>query len=131
MATELKLNIVTPEREVFSGQILAITLSAWEGQEGVYPDHDSKLALLRAGVTSIITTEGEKHWVTGRGFAEMDGSHVTLLTDSCVEVSAVDKAAAEVDLRDAEAGLAKVDWVSEEAESLRVRQELALAELSA
>jgi len=131
MATELQLNIVTPEREVFSGKILSITLAAWEGQEGVYPDHDSKLALLRAGVTSVITTEGEKRWVTGRGFAEMDGDHVTLLTDSCEDVATVDKTSAEAERKDAEAALAKVDWVSEEAETLRVRQELALARLSA
>ena len=131
MATELQLNIVTPERETFSGKVLSITVSAWGGQEGVYPDHDSKLALLRAGITIVTTTDGDKRWVTGRGFAEMDGDHVTLLTDSCEEASSVDKGAAETDLREAEAALATVDWVSEEAESLRVRQELALARLSA
>jgi len=130
MATELQLNIVTPEREVFSGKILSITLAAWEGQEGVYPDHDSKLALLRAGITSVITSEGERHWVTGRGFAEIGGDHVTLLTDSCEDVSTVDKTAAEEDRKEAEAALAKVDWVSEGAETLRVRQEIALARLS-
>jgi len=131
MATELQLNIVTPEKEVFSGKILSITLSAWDGQEGVYPDHDSKLALLRAGVTIVATTEGDQRWVTGRGFAEMDGDHVTLLTDSCEDAADVDKGAADADLKEAEAALAKVDWVSEEAETLRVRQELALARLSA
>ncbi len=130
MATELQLNIVTPEKAAFSGKVLSVTLTAWEGEEGVYPDHDSKLALLRAGVTVVTTTEGEQRWVTGRGFAEMDGDHVTLLTDSCEEVETVDKAAAADDLKEAEADLAKVDWVTEEAETLRVRQELALARLS-
>ena len=130
MATEIQLEIVTPLKSAFSGKVLQVLLPAWEGQEGVLPDHDAKLALLKGGVCTVMTTEGETRYAIGRGFAEISGERVTLLTDSCVAKADVDTASAAAQLKEVEANLATLDWVSEEANQARVRIETLQAQLS-
>lgn len=102
MAAALKVDIVTPERSVFSGPASEIVLPAWEGQLGVLPDHDALLSLLRAG-TCVVNVQGEgtQRWVIGRGFADIGGDHVTLLTDQAVPVDAIDRGAAQTLLAEA------------------------------
>jgi F-type H+-transporting ATPase subunit epsilon len=131
MATELQLEIVTPESLAFSGMVTQVILPAWDGQEGVYPEHDAKLALLRGGVCTVFTAEGQVHYAVGRGFAEIGGSHVTLLTDSCELAADIDKAQAAAEKTEATASLAAADWTSEQAEALRARIEVAEARTQA
>ena len=131
MATEIQLEIVTPLKSAFSGKALQVILPAWEGQEGVLPDHDAKLALLKGGVCTVVTTEGEIRFAIGRGFAEISGERVTLLTDSCVAKADVNAATVSAQLKEVEAKLATLDWVSEEANQARIRIEALEAQLSA
>lgn len=131
MATEIQLEIVTPMSSAFSGKVLQVILPEWEGQEGIYPDHDAKLALLRGGVCTVITTDGETHYAIGRGFVEVGADRVTVLTDSCDIASSIDKASAQRDLAELEGQLAQVDWVSEDANVLRTRIEVERARVEA
>ena len=129
MATELQLDIVTPSAQVFSGMVTQVIIPAWAGQEGIYPEHDSKLALLRGGVCTVFSAEGEIHYAVGRGFAEIGATRVTLLTDSCEIAVDVDKATAANDKTDLATKLAAADWTSEEAEVLRASLEVAEARI--
>lgn len=131
MATEIQLDIVTPEKGVFSGKVLQVILPAWEGQEGVLPDHDAKLELLRGGVCTVVTSQGDTRYAIGRGFAEVGQDRVTLLCDSCDEASTVDKGAVQTELSELRAKLSTQDWVSEAANSTKVAIELAEAKLEA
>lgn len=101
MATALTVDIVTPERSVFSGAASEVLLPAWEGQLGVLPDHDALLSLLRCGPCEVKVQGATHRWVIGRGFADVGGDHVTLLTDQAVAVEAIDKSAAQQDLANA------------------------------
>jgi len=100
---QLQLDIVTPSQGVYSGPAAEVIIPAWEGQMGVYPQHDALLALLKAGVCTVATPEGTQRYVIGRGFADIGPTTVTLLTDSCQLVSEVDKAQAKADLAEAQA----------------------------
>ena len=100
---QLQLDIVTPSKAVYSGPASEVILPAWEGQMGVYPQHDALLALLRAGVCTVATPEGTTRYVVGRGFADIGPTTVTLLTDSCQVADGVDKAQAQADLAAAQA----------------------------
>lgn len=131
MATEIQLDIVTPLKKAFSGKVLQVVLPAWEGEEGVLPDHDDKLALLRGGVCTVFTPQGERRFAIGRGFAEMGDDHVTLLTDSCVENADIDKAAAQAEVARLDSEIAQLDWVSEKAKVLRAELEVAEARVQA
>lgn len=99
----LQLDIVTPSASVYSGPAAEVIIPAWEGQMGIYPQHDALLALLRAGICTVATPEGTQRYVIGRGFADMGSETVTLLTDSCELASEVDKAQAQADLAAAQA----------------------------
>jgi F-type H+-transporting ATPase subunit epsilon len=103
VANTLQLDIVTPSSSVYSGPAAEVVIPAWEGQMGIYPNHDTLLALLRAGLCTVATPEGTTRYVIGRGFAEMGPDRVTLLTDSCELATEVDKGQAQSDLVEAQA----------------------------
>ena len=130
MAT-LQLDIVTPSASAFSGEVSEVVLPAWEGQMGVYPQHDSLLALLRAGVCRVSAADGVHTYVIGRGFADIGPTNVTLLTDSCELASEVDKAEAATELAEAEKALAAAAFGSEAQNQAQVALELARARLDA
>lgn len=131
MATALQVDLVTPEASVFSGSASEVVLPAWEGEMGIYPDHDALLTLLRAGTCQVTTAQGAQRYVVGRGFAEIGPDRVTILTDSCVALSAVDKAKAGADLAAAEAALAEAEFDTEKYRQAQIAIEHARARLEA
>ncbi len=98
---------------------------------GIYPDHDGILTLLRAGTCEITTLGGVQRFIVGRGFAEVGPNRVTILTDSCVVASKVDKAKAATDLAEAEKAIAEADMDSERQRQAYVAAEHAQARLDA
>ncbi len=106
MADTLQIEIVTPQAAVFSGEASEVLLPAWDGQMGVYPMHDTLLALLRAGSLVVTTASGTLSWVVGRGFADIGPDRVTLLTDSCTATDHLDKADAQKRLTEAQQAIA-------------------------
>lgn len=131
MAAVLRVDIVTPESRVYQGEATEVVLPAWEGELGVYPDHDALLALLRSG-NCLVTGGGEvRRFVIGRGFAEISGTRVTLLTDSCIPVAQVDKAKAKSDLERAEHEMSTLDPGTEKHRQAQILYEHARARLDA
>lgn len=128
----ITVEIVTPEKSVFSGSAKEIILPAWDGELGVYPDHDALLTLLKAGRTIVTTPEGTHRWIIGRGFADVGGDHVTLLTDQAVLVDAVDKAAAATMLAEANASMSNTAEIgTERYKQAQIKAEWAQALLDA
>jgi F-type H+-transporting ATPase subunit epsilon len=127
----IHVDIVTPERLVFSGEARELRAPGWDGEFGILPGHDSYLALLRGGICTLVTSHGEERYIVGRGFAEATSEHVTLLTDSCREASTADKAQAQKDLAAAEAEMTSISSYSEGYPLVKARAELAQAELDA
>ena len=127
----LQVEIVTPERAVYSGKVAEVLLPAWEGQLGVLPDHDTLLSLLKCGVCEVRDGSGVKRWVIGRGFADMGGDHVTVLTDRAVAVESLDKDAARTELAAAMTEIEGGTLSNEAAKQAAVRAEWAQAVLDA
>ncbi|MEZ4319361.1 MAG: ATP synthase F1 subunit epsilon [Myxococcota bacterium] len=131
MATELRVEIVTPESSIFSGAAQEVVLPAWEGQMGVLPDHDALLSLLKSGLCEVIAGGTSRKWVIGRGFADIGTDHVTLLTDRAVPVDQLDKAGASAELAKATAEIDQHPLGSEAQKAAVVRAEWAQAILDA
>ncbi|MBX2796462.1 MAG: ATP synthase F1 subunit epsilon [Myxococcales bacterium] len=129
MASNLQVDIVTPEASAYSGPASEVLLPAWEGEMGIYPEHDALLTLIRAGRCSVTTPEGVKEWIVGRGFAEVSQTRVTILTDSCEEPGNVDRDGATADLKEAEETLATADVASEKWRQAQIAEEHAKARL--
>ncbi len=83
----LKLEIVTPEGQIFSNDIKDVTLPGSEGEFGVYPGHASLVSLLQAGVIDIELVDGEHEVVAiNWGHAKIDENSVTVLADGAVAI---------------------------------------------
>lgn len=130
MAT-LQVDIVTPEKVVFSGPADEIAAPGVGGEFDVLPDHALFLSLLRAGIVTVRTKGATKRFVVGRGFAEAGPDRVVLLTDSCEAAEGVDKAAAQKMLEKADGVIADSAPDSEERLGAEQAAELARARLEA
>ncbi len=83
----LKLEIVTPEGQIFSNDVKDVTLPGSEGEFGVYPGHASLVSLLQAGVIDIELADGKHEIVAiNWGHAKVDENSVTVLADGAVAI---------------------------------------------
>lgn len=107
MAATLQVDIVSAEKQVFSGEAAAIYAPAEAGDVGILPRHAEMLCKLRPGQVRIQTTEGEEQviYVSG-GLLEVQPSIVTILSDTAERANDLDEAAAHEAKQRAEAALA-------------------------
>ena len=121
----LTVDIVTPEKLVFSGPANEVVLPGWEGQFTALEQHELSLALLRCGV---IQAAGNT-FVVGRGFVEVTGDQITILVDHCEDAGTVSASQAQSDYQAAEAALANAQQGSQEWLSATEQLELAQARM--
>ncbi|NOX15066.1 MAG: F0F1 ATP synthase subunit epsilon [Epsilonproteobacteria bacterium] len=83
----LKLEIVTPDGQIYCNDVKTVTLPGSEGEFGVLPRHASLVSLLKAGIIDIELTNGEHELVAvDWGHAEVDEAKVTVLADGAVAI---------------------------------------------
>lgn len=123
---ELQVDIVTPERLVFSGVASEVSAPGWDGEFDILTGHSLYLSLLHGGVLRLTTAQGIKTFVVGRGFAEAGPDRVTILTDRCVAPEDVDKAEAQKMLTAAEEELAVAN-AYDEGPTERIEERLEVA----
>ena len=129
---DLQVDIVTPEKLIFSGRALRVSAPGWNGEFEIQPAHELYLSLLHGGTLTVVTDAGPQRFAIGRGFAEAGPDRVTILTERCVRAGEVDKAAAQATIKAAEDEMLVLNAYDEQAlarieEQLeRARAELAL-----
>jgi F-type H+-transporting ATPase subunit epsilon len=106
MAT-LKLEIVTPDAKVFSGDVDMVTLPGAEGELGVFPQHVPLMTQLVAGEVIVRQGGNELFLAVGDGFVEITGDHINVITDMAILAENIDEAKVEEARRRAEARLAE------------------------
>ena len=87
----LKLEIISPEKIVYSGDVELAVIPGEEGEFGVLPKHSPLVAQLKAGQVQVFSdASGEKlvaaYDIDG-GFAQTDGVTCTILSDEVKEVA--------------------------------------------
>lgn len=101
MAATFELDIVTPERTLYSEPVTSVQLPASGGSIGILAGHAPLLAELAVGEGVIRTASGaEEHLVIAGGFVEVTRDRVTVLADTA-------EFAADIDVDRAEASLAR------------------------
>ena len=88
------LTIVTPQGQVFDGDVDNVVVPGAEGDFGVLEGHEHFLAPVQIGELQI---RGDYFiWAaTAEGFAQVDGERVVLMVDSCELASDIDVARAQ------------------------------------
>jgi F-type H+-transporting ATPase subunit epsilon len=107
MAYTLKLEIVTPEAKVFSGDVEMVTLSGVDGDMGIYPDHMPLMTQLAAGEVLVRQGGGDVALAVGDGFVQVTKDRVAILTDMAIKAEDIDEAKAEAARNKAEERLAQ------------------------
>jgi F-type H+-transporting ATPase subunit epsilon len=108
MADELMLEIVTPEKMAFSGNVEEVTVPGSEGEFGVLRGHASLLSAVDVGELNF-TKEGKKtHYAVSTGYAEVTSSKVTILVETAERSDMIDKDRARRAREIAEGKLAKI-----------------------
>jgi F-type H+-transporting ATPase subunit epsilon len=104
MAT-LKLDIVTPEKMIFSGDVSGVLAWGAEGQLGILPHHAPLMTLLEPGEL-VLQKDGEEESLTiSGGFLEVRPDKVIILADACERAEEIDEARAEAAKRRAQEAL--------------------------
>jgi F-type H+-transporting ATPase subunit epsilon len=88
---EIQLNIVTPEKTVYSGSVLRVRAPGSEGGFGVLPGHTPLLAALSIGEISFVEADSTAVRLTASGgFAEVQPERVTILAESAERIEEID-----------------------------------------
>ena len=100
----INLTIVTPEGRAFQGEVKSVVLPGVEGDFGVLEGHEPFLTALQVGAVEI--DDGEPRYAAvGSGFAEIDGSNVTVMVSSFEDAGEIDVEGAEQARERAQAAL--------------------------
>lgn len=96
MAITVQCEIVSAEKEIFSGLVEMLIAHGALGDLGVGPGHAPLLTRLNPGPVRVIRQNGEEevYYVSG-GMLEVQPNVVTVLADTAVRADDVDEAAAE------------------------------------
>ena len=96
MAMTIHVDIVSAEKEIFSGPAEMVFASAVMGEVGILPRHAPLLTQLRPGQVRIKTPSGEEEffYVSG-GMLEVQPHVVTVLADTAERAKDLDEAAAQ------------------------------------
>jgi F-type H+-transporting ATPase subunit epsilon len=95
MAMTIQCDIVSAEREIFSGVVEMVITTGSVGEVGIAYGHAPLLTGIKPGPVRLIKQGGaeEIYFVSG-GFLEVQPYHVTVLADTALRADDMDEAAA-------------------------------------
>ena len=128
MAT-IKLDVVTAEALVFSGEVDELVGPGPEGQLGILPHHAPLMTMLAPGELLIKQSAGEQYLAVSGGFMEVRPDHIIVLADAAERAEEISIARAEEAKRRAEEALEKEPAASDAAAQAEAALKRALIRL--
>ncbi len=80
----MTVDIITPDRKVFSGAATAVTFPGSEGQFQVLNDHAPLVSTLAKGQVIVQTTSGQQTFTVDGGVVEVLQNKVLLLAEAVI-----------------------------------------------
>ena len=81
---KFRLEVISPERIFYSGEVEMLELTTTEGEIGIYADHIPLTTIIAPGVMTITETGSQlKQAAVLEGFMEITQEKVTVLAQSC------------------------------------------------
>ena len=106
---KIQLEIVTPERLFFSGEVDEVNVPGAEGYLGVLPGHAPLLSELRIGVITYRQGNQKSHLFCNWGFAEVLPDRVSVLAEVAESPDQIDVERARANRDEAEKLLRSLD----------------------
>ena len=88
---EMKLEIVTGEGLVYTGEVEVLVAPGIEGELGILPHHAPLLTMLQPGEIRIVVEGQEEYMVISGGFLEVLANTVTILADTAERADEIDE----------------------------------------
>ena len=105
----LQLDIVTPEKKIFSDLVDNVYLPGADGEMGILPQHAGLVTALKPGELRYAYHGTTQTLAIGSGFAEVTQTKVIVLTDSALGESEIDEDHAEAAVKRAQERIATID----------------------
>ncbi|MEY4246058.1 MAG: synthase subunit epsilon [Verrucomicrobiota bacterium] len=105
----LHLDIVTPEKKIFSDTVDNVYLPGADGEMGILPMHSGLVTALQPGELRYSYKGQIETLAVGSGFAEITQSQVIVLTDSALGEAEIDESHVEDAIKRAQERLASLD----------------------
>ena len=128
----LRLDIITPERNLLSETVDAVNVPGLDGELGILPGHTPLISQLRTGVLAYTQGATAKRLLVSGGFVEVRDDRVSVLADVAERPEEIDAARARAEREGAEKALAsfsgseaEFESASDELERSTVRLQLA------
>lgn len=108
MADKLSFALVSPERELFNGDVDQVVVPGSEGEFGVLPNHAPVMSVIKPGALKVLNDGTERRIFVNGGFADVTPEGLTVLAEEAIDLEDIsaekveqDLKAANEDLRDA------------------------------
>ena len=125
----LNLEIVTPEKKVFSDTVDAVTVPTELGEVGILNNHAPLISTLKPGILSYTRGGTNERMVIAGGFLEVSQNNVSVLADIAETAADIDVEAARSERETLEKELGAWKGSEEEFEVQKERLEKAQARL--
>ena len=131
MSQTIRVDIVSAEAEIFSGDATMVIATGELGELGITPRHAPLITRLKPGHVDVVLASGERQqfYVSG-GILEVQPQVVTVLADTAARASDLDESSAQRAKKEAEEALANRSDAMEIAEAQTKLAE-AMAQLQA
>jgi len=103
----IRCEIVSQDRQVFSGDADMIIVPGAMGEMGILPHHAPLLSTLKYGVVRVRYQGGEEIFTVAGGVVEVQSDLVTIMADAAEKVIEIDVARAEAARKRAETQMDK------------------------
>jgi len=120
LTSTIRLDIVTPEKIIYSDDVQTVVAPGIEGDLGILPNHTPLITTLRPGALMVRKDGEDLHLAILGGFLEVRPNRVIILADAAERHEEIDKEEAEEAKRQAAQRLScketNVDMASAEAQ---------------
>lgn len=129
MTDKLKFSLVSPARELFSGEVDHVIAPGSEGEFGVLPNHAPFMSTLRSGRLRIVDGDVVHRYFVHGGFADVTPEGLTVLAEEAIPMEDLDEegilnAKADAELARQSAGDDQAAWFKAEGDIQRLQAQL-------
>lgn len=135
MAMTFHLDIVSAEKNLFSGIVESFMVTGSEGELGIYPGHAPLLTAIKPGMVRLVKQHGHEEiiYISG-GMVEVQPGTATVLADTAIRGEDLDAAKAEEAKRKAEENIQNqhgdIDFVKATSDLAKAIAQLRVIELT-
>lgn len=109
MADKLHFSLVSPEAELFSGEVDQVDIPGSEGNLGILPNHSPLMAAIRTGAITVYADGAETQYFVQGGFADVTPAGLTVLAEKAALLSDVTPDALQGDIEAATQALESLE----------------------